>query len=67
MNRYLQKLGFGVEEEKALFGFDTSQIEAIVVDDNGGWWRKTWKAQWQWRERGRERERERERGCYIKI
>ena len=40
MNGYLQKLGFGVEQEKALFGSDTSQIEAIVADDNDGWWRK---------------------------
>ena len=44
MNGYLQKLGFGVKEEKDLFGSDTSQIKAIVADDIGGWWRKTWKA-----------------------
>ena len=45
MNEYLQNLGFGVEEEKALFGSNTSQIEAIVANDNDGWWRKISKDQ----------------------
>ena len=45
MNGCLQNLGFGVEEEKALFGSDTSQIEAIVANDNDGWWRKISKDQ----------------------